>query len=124
MSMFELRDSHMSAFERTAEGNFVERTCTHVRKTLPNQTAEFSGDALRTRVETGSERAKAYGLTWERSMVRFVETEILLGEGFDHDPRYDWSVMILRNRDFGQDQRSLALVLCAVNAAKRREANG
>lgn len=110
----------MNAFAKTADENFVDRTCVHLRRVLPTETSACSDDALRDRVRLDAARSRVYGLTWERSIVPFVEASLLLGPAFDLDPRFDWAPMILRNQDFGQDERSLALVMCAHQAAARQ----
>lgn len=116
--MFEIRPEHVQAFDETARENFSQRACAHLRKTLPSQTASYADEDLAARVRRDGERAVAYGLTWERSKVRFIEASLLLGPDFDHDPRYDWAGIMLRNREFGQEQRSLALVMCAHQATQ------
>lgn len=122
--MLQLRRDHMDAFAKTAEDNFIDRTCLHLRQVLPRETSAYSDDALHDLVRRDAARARVYGLTWERSIVRFAEATLLLGPAFDLDPRYDWAQMILRNQDFGQDQRSLALVMCAHQAAVRQAPGG
>lgn len=122
--MFELRQDHVAAFEDTAEENFIGRVGVHLRTALPLQTAAESDEAMHQRVRDGAARARSYGLTWERSIVRFMESDYLLGRNFERDPRYDWAPMILGNPQFGQDARALSLVLCAAEAAELRARGG
>ena len=116
--MFELKQEHMDAFNETADENFVSRACVHVRTTLPDQTANYSDEDLGTRVRGDAGRADSYGLTWERSKVRFIETSFLLGQDFDRNPHYDWAGLIPRDQQFGQDARCLALIMCASRASR------
>jgi len=110
LSMFQLRDGHLCAFNSAAMDNFEQRGVRHLRRRLPRATSAFSDEELRLRVRDGIRRARPYGLTTERQVMCFVDTGFLIGEDFDTRPDSYWARAILDKRDMAADHRAYWLV--------------
>jgi len=120
--MFQVRDDHMKAFGQTAEDNFVDRAVQHLRRRLPRETANHNDDELRARVRGGMKRAQTYGLITERQILCFVDTGVLLHEGFDTDPAYPWAGQILGAREASAEVRATSILDVAEVIARGNEA--
>ena len=111
--MFQIRDDHEQAFERTAQENFEGRAILHLRANFAAQTAGCSDEALRGRVRDCIDRAGKYGLTTERQVMSFVTATYVAGEHFDTAPEHPWAFPILRDSEFSSDQKARLLVTFA-----------
>jgi len=118
--VFQLRDDHLNAFRQTAATGFEDRAVGHLRQELPTQTAPFSDGDLRQRVRSCVVRCRAYALTSERQIIRFVDTSYLIGEFFDSDPQQSWTRDVLQARDLSPDERSALLLTAAEGITEGR----
>jgi hypothetical protein len=118
--MLKIRDEHMQAFQAQTMSGFEERGVRHLRTHLPEQTAPFSDNDLRVRIQTGGARARTYGFLSERQIMSFVDTSFLIGPDFDHDRRYPWAQEILLNRALPPNRRAGTLLGNAARASGYR----
>jgi hypothetical protein len=110
MSMFQLREDHMNAFQETALENFQDRGVRYLRSQLPNETADYSDDQLRQRVRECVARAQPYGLTSERQVMSFAVVTYISGENFDTSADCDWAPAVLQNPDYTGDVKAAVLI--------------
>jgi hypothetical protein len=114
--MFEMRPEHVSAFEAAQLQGFEDRATAHARRTLPNETAELSDDQLRTRFRSEMPKSQSYGLGSERQILCFLDAGLMLGEGFDRDPRLPWAHELLMDTKRHAEDRARTLVRGAAKA--------
>ena len=118
--MFQIREEHVSAFQKVAVDNFEERAVRHLRTDLAEHTAGCSDGDLRARVRECIPRAAAYDLNTERQVIFFVDTTYLAGVGFDTDPACPWAQRLLSSRLSADEKASslMATALALVHQAK------
>jgi len=120
--MFQMRAGHMSAFQAAQAERFETRAMEHVRKLLPDETADMPDAELRRRVRSAIERARVYELVSERQALSFIDVTFLLEEWFDMRAQYRWARYILDDRQAAADDRASILLTRAERVAKGRKA--
>ncbi len=81
--MLVIREQQMEILQRHAEDDFVERLTAHLRENQDAETYQLSDAELRARVERGIEKARSYGLTWEKPIAFFVQLMFSVAPDFD-----------------------------------------
>jgi len=81
-----IRAEQMSAFAAAHAAAFGRRVAESLCRHGCPAAVELGDDALRARVEIGLRRARAYGITWERSLAAFVAWMFWIGPDFDRHP--------------------------------------
>ncbi len=67
----------------------------HIRNFFPRQCGGMSADEFLDTITHGIAAAKRYGLTSKVDICKYVDFTIVLGRGFDDDPRMPWAREIL-----------------------------
>jgi hypothetical protein len=115
--MFQMRPGHVAAFEAEQLRSFEERAVRHARRTLPNDTEGSSDEQLKSRFRREMPKAQSYGLESERQILCFFDAGLMLGEGFDREPRLPWVQEILMDRQSHPEDRAQRLVRAAATTA-------
>lgn len=93
--MLKIRPAQMEALAHAALRNFEDRMLAHLRRCGPGLFRILTEGEVREVVRYGRARARAHGLTSERSVRLYVEVMLTLGSNFDADPQFPWAAEIL-----------------------------
>jgi hypothetical protein len=116
-TMFEMRPEHVRAFEAAQLKGFEDRALMHMRRTLPKETEGITDDQLRARFRREMPKSQSYGLGTERQILWFLDSGLMLGEGFDRDPHLPWVRELLVESKEDPETRAQKLVVKAAHAA-------
>lgn len=115
--MFQLRDAHREAFEKTAYEAFEDAVVRQLRDLFADRVRAATDDDIRARVRACIPRARAYGLATQYQVMCFIDATYLLGEQFDTDPRYPTLRELLASPLGGEDKAGCLLTsACGVPA--------
>jgi hypothetical protein len=92
-----IRAEQMAVFERAAVRSFEQRLVARVREYFPKHFQILGEPVVREVVRGAWDRAKARGLTTERSVCLYLDLTCLLGHAFDTDPQMPWASEILED---------------------------
>lgn len=90
-----IRREQMAIFSHAEVEKFVDWMLVHLRRFFPRQTTLQDELQLRRTVESGIQRASAYGLTAKRDVCKYIDLMLVLGENFDTDKQLPWAAQIL-----------------------------
>jgi hypothetical protein len=90
-----IRRELQGALERVAIEGFVDRLLDHLQVSFPRHRSVATEEDLRNTIRLGLDRARGYGITYQRGVCRYVELMLMLGSGFDVDPQLPWAARIL-----------------------------
>ncbi len=93
--MLVIRQEQERILAQYAAERFVEQACGHLHKCWPEQCEARGEEAVRTSVQMALKRAKRYGITTQRGIIRFLDVMYLLGDNFDTNPELAWATGIL-----------------------------
>ena len=93
--VFKLSPEHEAAFRTAAQEDFLRRAVANLRASLADETQSLTDAQLSERVAQARTLAEPYALVSELDVTRFAATSLLIGDGFDKDPRHDWSRVVL-----------------------------
>lgn len=113
-----IRKEQLEAFRRSLADDLLRRVATDLRRACPLETASLTGDALRTLIEAGRERAREFEIVAEADLRRYLE--FTLRTGFEDQPETAWAVEILRRRDLEPHEKLNALDEYQLFAGRRR----
>jgi hypothetical protein len=97
--MFRIRTEQLDAFRTEVVRSFKARMVEHLRALPVAPCRPRSGEELIVLVETGVERARAYGFQMEGPVRLFLELMFVFGDDFDTDLRLPWAAGALRRDD-------------------------
>ena len=99
--MFVIRKEQLEAMTTAREAAFVELMVQHLHDHFAADLAHLgiSPEALPDLVRRGVSAARAYGVTGESDVRRYLEIMALLGPAFDDDRRFPWAGETLTSRD-------------------------
>ena len=101
--MFTFQQDQFDAFQRMADGPFVDAMLAFARKDLANW-VQFDSDAiLRERIKSGMARARSHGFQAESSLAKFVALMLRFCPNFDADPAVD---ALLARTDVAPESRA------------------
>ncbi len=109
----QIRPEQVETFRQLKLKDFENRALAHLRKHLPQETAPYSDDDLRRRVQSCVVRAQHYGLNSERGIVAFVDATYLQREDFDANPSTAWARPVLTNPALNEDEKITLLIMMA-----------
>jgi hypothetical protein len=93
-----IRKPQIDAFAAASTAAFYERLADHVKRVFPAHAAMVRGRRGRKFMESCVARAAEYGIREGRSIARFADLVIALGERFDDEPRNEWMREILASK--------------------------
>jgi hypothetical protein len=99
LGLLTLRQEQMAAFSRIEVEKFEAWMLTHLVQFFPKQCAALKEAELRELIQYGIERARAYEITFERDVAKYIDLMLVFGRHFDIDNRYPWASHILFNRE-------------------------
>jgi hypothetical protein len=90
-----IREDQISLFDRTVKTAFIEQLAAYLRSRHGNTVVRLSdgelpvaalaGGTLETLVQTGIDRASAYGISWRSALASFVVTMFVVAPNFNED---------------------------------------
>jgi hypothetical protein len=92
---------------------FVEKLVQFVREKVPEHYEREGEAGARALAMEAIERAKPYGIVRCRDIGRYLAFMVILGHGFDTDPRYPWASAILRAPDLSSEEKLAKLLTAA-----------
>jgi hypothetical protein len=113
--MLRIRSEQQEALVDAYRELYVDRTCQYFRRNWSGECEGMDSEALRSVIRDARGRAESYGIYIEADVVRFTEVWLLLGEDFDHSPKYRWAPDILTNEDTDGTIKTEQLASAAVN---------
>ena len=78
-----IRCEQMEVFQAIADPAFFRRVASHLRGQYPDLTTPLTDELLALLVARGVARARGHALTWESSLVRFIELMLTVAPNFD-----------------------------------------
>lgn len=119
--MFNLRKEQLKVFEEAAAREFEMRIITQLLSEQPSPASTNDRAAFGELVRYGIERAKAYQLTSEPDVLKYIRVMLALGKDFDRDPRYPWASQTLTDPSLGSATAKVdRLSAAALEAAGRK----
>jgi hypothetical protein len=100
-----IRPEQMKALEQGSLRAFEDRTFEHVSRLFPQFIKLCGESCVRDAIQHGWRRARTFGVTSERGVWEFIDVSLMLGAGFDDDPRFPWAPIILHDADTGERER-------------------
>lgn len=97
MTRFRLRRAHVEAMDAAADERLGVRLLAHVRRCFPEEAAGRNDEELRAAIGQALERARSWGFETDLHLCQFVDLSVVLGGGFDVDPRFPWAGEVLRD---------------------------
>jgi hypothetical protein len=114
--MLVIRAEQFRMLSEAVTNRFRGSVETHLLKCWPHRLGGEDSRELRETVERLIARAQSYGIDGERNIVRFIDAQVLLGEGFELQPSGDWALGILQSGDLTAAAKALQIW----EGAKRR----
>ncbi len=93
--MLIIRNAQMEALSQAMKESFESRAVAHLKRALPEETAELGESEVRQSVRLAVLKAGRHGLTDEYNILRFLNLMYVLGFHFDDDPGIPWARKIL-----------------------------
>jgi len=119
-----IRDAQMEAFSKLSESEFQSRAFKHLQQVLPELCSAMGEPAVRQSIAQAYRKARAYGLTYELDILRYLNLMYVLGFGFDTDSRYPWASEILSDSALRSGTKARKLMTAARTALAERKASG
>lgn len=91
-----IRKEQMDVLGRYMVEQFVERSLMYLRTAFNEQMEDDSDEKLRIVIQEGIEKAKSYGIKYERDVLHFLEFTMRYGTDFDKDPQFFEAAEILK----------------------------
>jgi hypothetical protein len=107
--MLKISKRQMDALRLAVRAEFIRRTLTVIRDTVPDFLVGLDDAAALRRLEASVTKAESYGLSTERQIRDFIAVQTVAGEDFDSNPHFAAARETLTNFDLLPDDR-LALV--------------
>jgi hypothetical protein len=117
--MLRIRQEQWAALSELAQSQFCERTAVRLRRRFSEATSALDDRELRSLVGRTVEKARAYGITREGDVERFVGILFSLAVDFTTSPQTAWARDILRQRYLDARTR-LDIIDAAICNAKKR----
>ena len=90
----------MVVFSQGAAKAFEDKMVLHLKRCFPEKFGSIGEPKARELIQLGVERSESYGIRAARDVSKFIDLMIVLGAGFDTDPKLDWASSILTDPDF------------------------
>ena len=84
--MLIIREEQRAAFRAAARRRLCDRICMLLLQMLPDRTAKFEQAELVAFVDTGIDRALAWGFTWDSTIGDYIALSLQRGADFDRVP--------------------------------------
>jgi hypothetical protein len=82
----QIRTEQLVSFQRAADERFIVRLRHELRTRQHDLTIRFTDVGLDEHIRAGMWQARAYGLTWERSLAAFIGFQLAFGDEFHKHP--------------------------------------
>jgi hypothetical protein len=86
--MLKISKRQMDALRLAVRAEFIRRTLTVIRDTVPDFLAGLDDAAALRQLETSVTRAESYGLSTERQIRDFIAVQTVAGDDFDSNPHF------------------------------------
>ncbi len=106
MSDIKLRKEQLDALQKGADQAFVERLIAHFREQFGEKLADIDDPEFKRMVSNGVVRARSHGLTFESSIVGFVQLMFQVAPNFDEHPAF---LRVLDDRTLEENDRIQAI---------------
>ena len=93
--MLTIRKEQMSAFATAVGRNLECRILKHLKGVFPRECRRRGEASVRASVRAGIAAGRAYGLTDDYDVSRYVDLMFIWSDDFDTDPRTGWARAIL-----------------------------
>jgi len=103
--MLKIRKEQAESLSRKAQEGFECRVRAHLRRVFRRQCEQIGEPAVRESIRRGIKVAGTYGVKTEYDVVRFIDLEYILCEGFDINPEMPWTAGILNDEDLTPAQK-------------------
>lgn len=80
-----------------AEERLAAWLLAHVRRCFPAEAGGRDDGELRAAIARALEEARSWGFETDLHLCQFVDLSVVLGGGFDADPRFPWAGEVLRD---------------------------
>jgi hypothetical protein len=117
-----IRKVQMDVVRDELRSRLVKTVTVHARECFPEECAAMGEEQLLHRMEDAAAAAARWGLGSPQDVCRFVNLSMILGPGFDSDPKLKWIYEMLS--DAGVPSRSQRLSLVYAEAVRRLRAGG
>ncbi len=91
-----IRKEQMDVLGSYMLDQFVERALMYLRTAFNEQMEAQSYNDLRTEINAGINKAKNYGIKYERDVLHFLEYTMRYGKDFDREPQFSKAYEILQ----------------------------
>lgn len=123
--MFNLRKEQLKVFDEAAAREFESRVIAQLLKEQTDPHGTNDRAAFGELVRYGIDRAKAYQLTAEEDVLKYIRVMLALGKDFDRDPRYPWASRTLNDPSLGSaTAKADRLSAAALEAAGGKASSG
>jgi hypothetical protein len=127
--MFKIRKEQLDALSKASLKSFEERMVKHLNTFFSPQCSALGDAKTRETIHYGIQRARAYGVTAERDVCKYIDLMFAFGRDFDKDPDYSGATEILKDESIKNPtqkinklfETALEAVREAVKANERRE---
>ncbi len=100
-----IRRNQMNQFSQYMVKSFEDRMVTHLRKFFPEKVEALGEEAVRSKIQSGIERADGYLVTREVDVARLIDLKFALAPDFDELEEMSWAREILEDHSIsGQDK--------------------
>ncbi|UCE58244.1 MAG: hypothetical protein JSU63_12465 [Phycisphaerales bacterium] len=94
-----LRAEQMDVFSAHAESQFEKRVVSHLQTHFPDKCRKLGRGGVLESVKRGIARARAYDITTEYDVARFIDLTFRLSQDFDTSKETPWAGEILNDPD-------------------------
>ena len=84
--MLIIRREQIEAFRAAARRRLCDRICKLLMERFPDHADKYDPADLVAFVETGMDRARAWGFTWDSTIGDYVALRLQVGADFDREP--------------------------------------
>ena len=95
-----LRKEQIEAFSAAARQDFEDRMVEHLNEFFPRHCKAMGAEGVRQEVRYGVERARAYDITSQRDVCKYIDLMFVYGRDFDTAPKLPWAARILNDPSF------------------------
>lgn len=111
--MLTIRDSHVEAFKRASQMQFIQELRPRLREHFGERLADLDDRALNEQMLRTMERAGEYDLTSRRDCGQFIVLAVLCGWAFDEDPAHPWMKDMLVDTSIRSPSQRLDMLIAA-----------
>ena len=108
--MFIIRKDQIKNMQQSKEDQFIKKSRLFLQFKYPEKSKQFSDKQLNEVVKNGINRASAYDINSEQSVIAFLELMFSLSFDFDDHPRTIWTKTILTNDNLNESDKIMNIL--------------